>query len=379
MVGTAIARRCASAGTSVLRVDDPELAVVHGAVLYGLALQRADVDWPAPKATAADQSQVTSAPGRPLIASAPPELSEPSPAAAAPLGDNWLQPAATPAGTGPLFVSRPTADAPETTARDTPEASLPGAQLRRTRPRRTAHSDPASLSAPHSQTFRAKNAEQLRKAQRMSRYGFWLAAVAGVLTILNIFNVVSGINPHKGVTHGELALAAYVLALAAVAVLASTARTLYQRVLPGVGSTLTLATAIAAIAGVHFVLHGWPGLVLVVLLGITGGVSLIVIFFAADSFVTSLTMDTDGMTLRFKGSSTVGITWAEVESITVPGSSRMVSARLTEAAKDRSRYPLNFDLDRNYLKLFGRYHFTESEQEIYKAIDSYSGRELVRI
>ena len=353
--------------------------MVYGAVLYGFALLRADVDWPAPKATAADQSQVTSAPGRPLTASAsaPPELSEPSLGAAAPLGDNWLQPAATPAGTGPLFVSRPTADAPETTAdapettaRDTPEASLPGAQLRRTRPRRTAHSDPASPSAPRSQTFRAKNAEQLRKAQRMSRYGFWLAAVAGVLTILNIFDVVSGINPHKGVTHGELALAAYVAALAAVAVLASTARTLYQRVLPGVGSTVTLATAIAAIAGVHFVLHGWPGLVLVVLLGITGGVSLIVIFFAADSFVTSLTMDSSGMTLRFKGSSTVGITWAEVESITVPGSSQMVSARLTEAAKDRSRYPLNFDMDRNYLKLFGRYHFTESEQEIYKAIDS---------
>ena len=385
MVGTAIARRCAPAGTSVMRVDDPELAVVHGAVLYGLALQRADVDWAAPAATAADESQAAPTQGRPLTASTPPELREPSPAAAPPLGDNWSQPAATPAATGPVFVPRPTASTPETTAagvpgttaRDASEASLPRAQLRLTRPRGPANSDSATPSAPRTQSFHAKNTEQLRSVHRVSIYGLCLAAAAGVLAILNIFDVVSGTNLHKGVTRGELTLSACVLALAAAVVFASSARTLYRRVLPGVGSELTLGVAIVAMVGVHFVLHGWPGTVLVVLLGITGGVSFFFIFVAADSFVTSLTMDSSGMTFYFNGLRTVRITWSEMESITVPGGSRIVSAKLTNAAKSRSRRPLNFDVDRNYLKLFGRYHFTESEQELHKSINSYSGRKLV--
>jgi hypothetical protein len=372
MVGDAIARRCAPAGTSVMRVDDPELAVVHGAVLHGFALQQARtaplVPTPAgaPPRSAAPPAYVPPAATEPLAGRQPAAASDPPgaeiEATAGP------QPAAA---ANPDYALWPAAD-------DTPDdgkARPAGSQALRDSDG-NASPDSAAGPDPGSQSFYAKNAGKARSARLIVRRGIYLAAVAALLAILNIFDVVSNTNSHRGVTSGEMALGSYGLALAAAVILALGARAMHRRLVAGAGAAITLAIAIACTAGIHYILGGWPGTLLVALSSITAGLAFVMFLVEGESILTSLTLDDSGMTLSFHGS-LKSISWSDVESITVPDGSGKVRVKLTAAGARRSWYPLTLNSANRTLEIFSRYYFTVSDRTVYTANNSHSGRELV--
>jgi actin-like ATPase involved in cell morphogenesis len=217
MVGEAIANRSGSGRAPVLRVIDPELAVVHGAVLHA----RSRLDMPS---NGSDPAALRT----PKPSPAPPPKPGPSPGPTA-------------HKTAPRSASRPGGPAPSAKIQDPAPATRSRAPDRR---------DPWPPESAAEYTGRRANA--ITSARHRAAISFWLAATTGVLAIVNTVGFV------HGTTQTALTIAGYCLAGLTMISSLLTARSMHRALLEA-SLPATAAACILAAATVHYLVHGWIG------------------------------------------------------------------------------------------------------------------------
>lgn len=357
IVGETIAQHSGKRHTSVLRVEDPELAVVHGAVLRALALAN-----PSAHGHAAPRAAIPVPPVLPVRQAAPsdgePLLSEPRFESAA--------------GSMPTITPRPQPVTSETPMESVPlpvaDAAAPAPSTGPPGPRRPTENFPESGI-----TFAARQNKALARVWRWRRYTTLVTLLAADLAITNFFNIPGATRPGHGVTQGQLTIAAYSIAFLSI-VLFLMMSLMLNKALRGTGATLTTAASIGCAAAAHYFLHGWPGWVILI-------PALLVASFAwlaalidsipwKNKFVSQVKIDPSGLSLTFADSGLANFSWADIESVTE--TSNMIQAVIAPKKwRSSNNNRLNYTEATRTVELFGRFHFAQ-ERQVLEAIGFYS-------
>ncbi len=365
IVGEMIARRSGKQHASVMRVEDPELAVVHGAALHALAFanmsahgndgharQRAIIpDQPLPERSSAT-------PEDPEDIARPPTPAQPQ-AAAVPVFAPSLASAMTDARPE---IAPPRANRP-----------APRSDWRRKRPVPTVKFPPAGTS------FQARQIRTIAQVRRCHRSTAAVVCLAAVFAIVNFFDIPGNAKPGHGITQSDLTNAAYGLTALAVVGFAVTSAAL-NRALKSWGGMLTAGIATACAAVAHYFIHGWGGWVCLALF------LLVALFaWAAGSenipakmkFVRSVQVGPSGLVLDFDDGQSFTFRWNEIESIIEQSTTvtAVIVANRFGAGYGGNR--LKYDQEEHTVELFARYHFT-AERDVLAAIDFYSGKTLTQ-
>ncbi len=365
IVGEMIARRSGKQHASVMRVEDPELAVVHGAALHALAF--ANMSARGNNGHARQRAVITDQP-LPERSSAAPGDSEDM---ARPLTHAQPQPAAVPVFAPSLAPEM--SDARLETAPPRADSVAPPSYGRRERPVPTAKFPPAGIS------FQARQTKTIAQLRRYHRSTATVICLAAVLAIVNFFDVPGSAKPGHGITQSDLTNAAYGLTALGVVGFAVTSAAL-NRALKSWGGMLTAGIATACAAVAHYFVHGWDGWVFVALLLLVAPVA-----WAGGSesipekmkFVRSAKVSPSGLVLDFDDGQSFTFRWNEIESIIEQPATvtAVIVPNRFHASYGGNR--LKYNTEKHTVDLFARYHFTP-ERDVLAAIDFYSGKTLTQ-
>ena len=364
IVGETIARYSGKQHASVMRVEDPELAVVHGAALHALALANSSAHggiarWETTLGEPVPQTSPVAPPAGPWLLPEPPPEPQPEPEpdlVSAP----WSEPAMskTQAERVPLPVDTAASPPPRRPRRD---------------PRKRAGNFP-----PSGVTYHARQTEAIARVWRWHTGTVTACFLAAALAIVNFFDLPGDTKPAHGITQGELTIAAYVLTVLCVAGFVITTVVL-NKALKNWGGMATAAVAIACAAAAHFYVHGWLGWVILVLsltvALLTWGVATENIP-SKTNFVRDLRINSSGLVLNFADGHDLTLHWTEIESI-IEKSNTVMAVMVHDEPPGGYAYRLKFNQIRRTLELFARYDFTP-ERDVLAAIDFYSGRRLTQ-
>ena len=342
VVGETIARYSGKRHASVMRVEDPELAVVHGATLRALELARSPA--------IGHVRGYAISPG--TVREQPTPLAPPVAHPLAPPLTARLEPV------------------PESVASEPP----PPEPDRRQRP--------ADLGARFPETgvtFRARQDRGMQRVWRWHRRTATITFLAAGLAIVNFFDIPGSTKPGHGITQGELTIAAYVLVAVSIAGFLMTS-TVLNNALKKWGEMATTGISIGCAAAVHYFVHGWLGWVLVSL-------SLLIAYgaWAATTedipskmkFVRSLAISSSGLVLMFSDYREFSFQWDEIESITNKSNSVIAVLRHDRWRARKDSHRLSYTQSDHSVALFERYQFAP-ERDIFAAIDFYSGTGLTQ-
>ncbi len=304
-VGEMIAQRSSRGLVSVLRVDDPELAVVHGAVLHAFDLaRRADAHDP------------------PAAAPVPEEITAEE----------------------PVLVPE-TIAVPETTAPEPPAVPDP---------------------APPTAIFNAANTGVLRTLWRWRRTTSVFATIAVLLLIPHLFRPFHG-EALSGLR--LLFTSALGVSVVSLAFTARTIRRMAVDVRNGAGMMMFSSATLVACGVTFCLWSGWWVILTVFLLVLAwmaalGGT----VEVPKGRFVTHVEIRADGMVFQADHKRSARLAWDEVDAFVLDGSGldRALSARLgVPGADDFVRLfgarPAAKQEGSQVYRLFGRFHFVDGD------------------
>jgi actin-like ATPase involved in cell morphogenesis len=384
IVGETIARHSTRGRASVIRVEDPELAVAHGAVRHAFALLGAKSSLPTParspdvdygdavvaEPVSAEAAQVAEptpeeAPAPVAVQPQPTSLSSSEQRDYPPWAPQSASEGSTPYGSTTSMDSNTSAGERDSTFSDENSADAPPGED-------TPVLDSRAL--PPSIRYMALQASSMTMAWRSNKYALWSAAAASVVALLNEFSAIT--SPKDLRT--ALAIAAYSLVGLLVLQLLLTAWAL-NRALQIWKAVATASGAFALAATTHYFLNGWLGWTVFIFLLVVGAscwMSMLDSPISKMYFLKGAQFSLSGISLTFGDNQIEVLPWTNIESITQPGNLLVARLVAEERAPGRTRiYRLKYNSTANEVELFGRYLFTQADQ-ILDDIRVYSGGRL---
>ncbi|MBC6457026.1 Hsp70 family protein [Actinomadura sp. HBU206391] len=359
LVAETIARHTGADRVPVYKVDDPELAVAHGAVLHAYRLQAAARHQAPPPRPAPDDAIPTPA-NAPLENTAPENsataVRDGGPAtgdAAAPSGEAVPGPGgaasgdAVPAPSPAPSAGVVAADGSGTDAGDAPDTPPP----------------PGSGERPAPVTFHAWNMRNVAWAWRWEHGAWFAAALTMIVAVVDFGDWFTSKDPGGLVTQGRLTMSVSALAAVSGVVMLIAARAFDRALLPW-GGMVVAAGAMSGVAAIYHFLDGWPAKVgLAVLIVITvvavvvakGGVS------SRHRYIHELTVDHLGITIATIRGRQRRIPWGEIRALELDRFRRLVAKPVSRPAALQYS-PLIYSSSDDHLVLFSRHHFPAPDE-----------------
>jgi actin-like ATPase involved in cell morphogenesis len=326
LVAETIARHTGADHVPVYHVDDPELAVAHGAVLHAFRLQT------------------------------PPQHPAPQPPSAAAEADGTVHPVDQVSGDGVVIADGPETDAVD--QHDVPPSPEPG-DLPEIRP------EPV--------TFHARNALRVAKAWRWRASVWWASALAVIAAIIDFADWFTSSDPGSLVTQERLTTSVSALAALSGVLMLCAARS-FDRALLSWAPMATAAGATFGIAAIYHFLDGWPpkvGLAVLIIAAIIAAIISDALTPMKRAYVTDLTVDHRGLTFTTARGSHRHLPWQEIRSLELDSLRQLVAKPVTTPTADQYA-PIMYNSANDHLVLFGRHHFAEF-QEVAGALRLHGG------
>jgi hypothetical protein len=340
LVAETIARHTGADRVPVYKVDDPELAVAHGAVLHAYRLQAA-AQRPAPSP-------------RPATAPPPHVSEEPSHAPASEEGTPVPEPVSGAdegvfsgegvSGDGVMTADGPGTDTDAASEQDVPPAPGPG-------------------DRPETVRFHARNMRNVARAWRWETAVWWVSALAVIAAVIDFGDWFTSRDSGSLVTQERLTMSVSALAAFSGMVMALAARSL-DRALVSWRPMATAAGATFAIAATYHFLDGWlpkVGLAALIILAIGAVILADDISTPKSRYVSELVVDQLGLTVTMASGEQRHIPWNEIQVLELDRLHRLV-AKPASTPTDLQYSPLSYNRVEDRLVLFSRHHFAAPDE-----------------
>ncbi|GAA2095875.1 Hsp70 family protein [Actinomadura alba] len=368
LVAETIARHTGADRVPVFKVDDPELAVAHGAVLHAFRLQAAARHPAPPPRPAPDDAAPAAQNAAPAVRDRVVPADDTAPVA----GDAVPSPGETvpapgEAGPSPGDAIPTAGDAVMTAGHEVMTAGdgvLPvDVSGMDAGDEHDAPAPPGSGDRPAPATFHARSMRNVARAWRW-QHGLWFAAALTAITaVIDFGDWFTSHDSGSLVTQGRLTVS--VSALAAVTgVLALIAARAFDRALLPWRAMVIAAGSMLGIAAIYHFLDGWPnkvGLVVLIVIAI-GAVPV-----AADGvppkyrYINELAVDHRGITVTTVRGRQRHVPWGEIRSLELDRARRLV-AKPASRPTNLQYAPLIYHPSDDHLVLFSRHHFPAPDE-----------------
>jgi actin-like ATPase involved in cell morphogenesis len=338
LVAETIARHTGADRVPVYKVDDPELAVAHGAVLHAYRLQAAAQRLtPPPRPAAVPPPRV---PEEPSHSPAPQERA-PVPEPVSRANESIVSGEDAP-GDGGMTADGPRTDA--TGEHEVPPSPEPG-------------------DRPEPVTFHARNLRNVAWACRWENAVWFASALAAVAAVIDFGDWFTSKDPRSLVTQERLTMSVSALAAFSGLVMVLAARS-FNRGLLSWRPMATAAGAMFVIAAIYHFLDGWVpkvGLAALIILAIGA------IIFGNDvatpkrRYISELVVDHLGLTFTTASGNHRHIPWNEIQLLELDRLRRLV-AKPASTPTALQYSPLFYNRVEDRLVLFSRHHFAVPDE-----------------